>query len=161
MWQSKILKINGFLCVGLILVACQSTQKPTKNTTNAQRSQERPLKVIRSTDGLQDITWNIQQINGQKARFYGQNPSLKLNSQLGVIQGHTGCNEIRGRYVLEPAQKRLTLDAKAGHYSCDQALAQEAELAEALYSVHRYQVNAQQLLLLDERGRTVVIAQKP
>lgn len=161
MWQSKLLKINAFLCAGLVLAACQSKPQPSKTVTSAKASQERPLKVMRSTDGVQDIAWNIKQINGKTARFYGQNPSLKLNSQLGVIQGHTGCNEIRGRYVLEPAQKRLTLDAKAGHYSCDQALAQEAELAEALYSVRRYQVNAQQLLLLDERGRTVLLAQKP
>lgn len=161
MLQSKFLKINSFLCIGLFLVACQTTPSGTKNPPTSKGSQERPLKVTRSSDGLQDITWQIKQIHGKAARFYGQIPSLKLNSQLGVIQGHTGCNAIHGRYVLQAAQKRLALDAKAGHYSCDQALAQEAELADALASVRRYQLSGQQLLLVDERGRSVIVAQKP
>ena len=161
MWQSNLLKINGFLCIGIILAACQSQPKKHKIQTNNKASQERPLKVIRSQDGLQDIAWQIKQINGQNARFYGQNPSLKFNSQLGSLQGHTGCNELYGRYVLDAQQKKLSLEARAGYYSCDQALAQEAELAEALGNVRRYQVSSQQLVLLDERGRSLIIAQKP
>ena len=161
MWQSNVLKINVFLCVGLILAACQSHPQQGKVTPNNKTSQERPLKVIKSTDGVQDITWQIKKIGAQNARFYAQTPSLKFNSQLNVLQGHTGCNEIRGRYVIDNTQKRLNLEAKAGYNSCDQALAQEAELAEALASVRRYQVNNQQLVLLDERGRTLIIAQKP
>ncbi len=161
MLQSKFLKVNGFLCLGLILVACQSSPPTTQKNTTYRSSQERPLNVIRSSDGLQDIAWQIKQIHGKPARFYGQMPSLKLNSQLGVLQGYTGCNSIHGRYVLQTAQKSLSLEAKAGHYSCDQALAQEAELADALASVRRYQVSGQQLILLDQRGRSVIVAQKP
>ena len=163
MWQFKVLKVSGFLWVGMILVACQSSPKPAIATSNskASASQERPLKLIQSSDGLQDIAWQIKQINGQTARFYGQTPSLKLNSQFKRIEGHTGCNVIQGRYELNHNQKSLSLDAKAGYYSCDHALAQEAELADALQNVRRFQLNSQQLILLEARGRALITAQKP
>jgi heat shock protein HslJ len=161
MWQSKFMKMSSFLCASFVLAACQTSPQPTTSISSSKGHQERPLKLTQSTDGLQDIAWQIQQINGQNARFYGQTPSLKLNSQFKRIEGHTGCNQIQGRYELNHSQKSLTLDAKAGHYSCDKALAQEAELADALQNVRRFQLNQRQLILLDARGRTLISAQRP
>ena len=155
----KLFKISLLGACIVPLVACQTTSQRSVSSQDLSR-QERPLKLSVSQDGLQDITWQITHIAGQAARSYRQMPTLKLHSQGQRLEGHTGCNVMQGRYSLNHSQKSLTLDAKAGHQSCDQALAQEAELAQALARVARYQLSNRQLILLDQAGHSLVVAKK-
>ena len=158
--SAKLFKIS-VLC-GLVgaLMACQNTSStaPVKGYSNS--SQERPLKLIKSSDGLQDITWQITHIETQPTQRYRHVPYLKLNAAQQRLEGHTGCNLMHGTYRLNTTQNSLTIEAKAGHYSCEQALAQEAELAHALAQVVRYQLQGAQLILLDQRGRSLIVAKK-
>lgn len=160
MWTSKRVKLIGFMVVLTALSGCQSSgsTKQKSGSMKPKNQQERPLNVIRSRDGIQDITWEIKSIQGKPARFYGQMPSLRFNSQNKSIQGHTGCNQIRGHYVLDVSKKTVDLEAKSGYYSCDNALVQEAELADALKSAQTFRLSGQQFSLLDARGRVVIQA---
>ena len=133
------------------LMACQS-QTPVKNTTSA----ERPLKVIRSQDGIQNIQWKITQISSKPAKFFHQQPTLQLNSNIKRLQGNTGCNLLFGEYQLNTQNQSLDIMAKASHESCDGALAQEAELMDALIAVKRYQLEGQRLRLLNDKGQTLI-----
>jgi heat shock protein HslJ len=159
MWWLNACKISSLVIAGVLVVGCQSSPKTSSGSTKAGTS-ERPLKVIRSADGVQDIDWEIKQIQGQKARYYRQMPSLRLNSAAKLVQGHTGCNNVYGQYTIDNAKRSLTLMTKAGYQSCDNALAQEADLADALQRVQRYQQSGQQLNLLDARGQVLIQAER-
>ena len=148
----------------LALVACsgQPTSKPTLQPlpAGAKTVVLTQQKVKVSPDGVQDIAWKIVQIKQQRANFYQQVPSLTLNSAVKTVSGHTGCNSVFGRYDMNAAQKTLDLTVQAGHQSCDGALAQEADLVDALQRVERFQLNGDQLLLQDKMGQTLIQAQK-
>ena len=141
-----------FFSLGLLgLMACQS-QTAVKNTT----SSERPLQVIRSQDGIQNLQWQITQISSKPAKFFQQQPMLQLNSNIKRLQGNTGCNSLFGEYQIDTQNQTLTITANASHQSCDGALAQEAELMDALIAVKRYQLEGQRLRLLNDKGQTLI-----
>jgi len=113
-----------------------------------------------SRDGVQDVNWRIVKIKSQPAKFFNQVPFIRLNSVSRTVTGHTGCNTVFGRYDINTTQKTLNLTAKAGHQSCDQALAQEADLADALERVSRFQLNNKQLYLQDRTGQILIQAEQ-
>ena len=47
----------------------------------------------------------------------------------------------------------------AGHYSCNKALAQEADLMDAIQRVTRFQFDGTNLYLLDAKGQRLIQAQ--
>lgn len=152
------------VCSAVMVAACSSqpTSKPSltplpAGTKTVVLTQQK-AKV--SPDGVQDIAWKITQINQQRANFYQQVPSLTLNSAVKTVSGHTGCNSIFGRYEMNSAQKTVDLTVQAGHQSCDGALAQEADLVDALQRIERFQLNGDQLILQDKKGQTLIQAQK-
>ena len=154
--MKKITK-NSKRCLALmvyvaILVGCQSTPSP-------KSSNEQPLKVIKSSDGVQNIRWKIVSVNGKKAQFFFQQPSLMLNPQSQRMQGNTGCNAMFGEYRLNSQTQQLSMTVKANHQSCDGALAQEADLLQSLMAVQRYQLSGNSLNLLDAQGRTLIVLQ--
>ena len=152
------------VCSGMALVACSSqpTTQPSLQPlpTGAKTVVLTQQKAKISPDGVQDIAWKIVQIKQQRANFYQQVPSLSFNSAVKTVSGHTGCNAIFGRYEMNSAQKTLDLTVQAGHQSCDGALAQEADLVDALQRVERFQLSGDQLLLQDKMGQTLIQAQK-
>ncbi|ANF81103.1 hypothetical protein A3K93_02085 [Acinetobacter sp. NCu2D-2] len=151
----KILITASYL-FALVLVGCQSSTSQ-KTTIN---SKERPLHVTRSPDGLQNIRWKILEIDGQKAKFFQQDPYLELNANLKRVNGHTGCNPIFGKYQLNTHTGIIDIDVKAGHQSCDQALAQEASLMNALNEVKRYKIVGNRLQIMNTTGQIVLVMQK-
>ena len=71
--QNKYTKTCGFTVTlfGVILLsACQSNSQLSNTTAGAKSaSVERPLQVNRSLDGIQDVRWEITQIQGQLSIF--------------------------------------------------------------------------------------------
>ncbi|WP_180089814.1 META domain-containing protein [Acinetobacter sp. YH12219] len=155
---------GGFLISCLGLMACQSspTQKVTTKSQGKSHgsSVEQPLKVIRVNDGIQDIPWTIVQIAGQKAKFFHHQPYLQFSSQFRQIQGNTGCNNISGTYVIDTLKHSIDLNARAGYFSCDSALAQEAELSDALQAATQFQIQAKQMTMQNSRGQTVLVLER-
>ena len=158
----KLLFLSSFLG----LVACQSTTAPVQknklqsHATSTRTSQQLPQPARKSIDGVQDVTWTISSVHQKRAKFYNQTPFLILNSAAQTVQGSTGCNVIFGGYTYNFALQQLDLDVRAGHQSCDGALAQEAELVDALQRVKRFKLQGNQILLLDQTGQTLLQAQK-
>ncbi|MEN8992416.1 META domain-containing protein [Avibacterium paragallinarum] len=155
---------GSFLISCLGLMACQSspTQKVTTKSQGKSHgsSVEQPLKVIRVNDGIQDIPWAIVQIAGQKAKFFHHQPYLQFSSQFRQIQGNTGCNNISGTYVIDTLKHSVDLNARAGYFSCDSALAQEAELSDALQAATQFQIQAKQMTMQNSRGQTVLVLER-
>lgn len=153
-------KFNLFLLFGLcgfLFVGCQSQ---TPNNTHKGVSKEQVLNPIRMQDGVQDIHWEIVQIQGQKAKFFAQTPYLSFRSQFKQIQGSTGCNTLSGKYQIETAKRQLDMNAQAGHGSCDNALAQEADLLDVLQATTQFQLSGKFLYLKNRQGQTLLQAQK-
>ena len=48
----------------------------------------------------------------------------------------------------------------AGHNSCDNALAQEADLMDSMQRVKKFQFDGTNLYLLDEKGQRLIQAQR-
>ncbi|QER38720.1 META domain-containing protein [Acinetobacter suaedae] len=146
----------------LMVAACQSQpQKVQKNTLQPKPANTLPpMQVRKSSDGVQDVDWQITTIQNKRALFFNQYPSFTLNSVSKSVSGHTGCNNIYGRYRYDFAQRKLDFDVRAGHYSCNKALAQEADLMDALQRVERFQYDGTNLYLLDARGQRLIQAQR-
>ncbi len=163
----KILNIGGFLILTTLVAACQSTQVSTqKQQSHTIRSASHYLKHSAvptaqvSSDGVQDVSWQITQIQQQRAKFFNHIPNIRLNSSLNTVTGHTGCNPIFGRYHYNFAQSTLNFDVKAGHQSCDGALVQEANLMDLLQRVTSFKVQGSELLLLDQNSQILIKAQR-
>ena len=149
------------LSAAFLLAGCQSASHVASAAPGAKpASAERPLQAMRSMDGVQDVRWEITQISGQKAKFFHHQPYLQFGSQFKQLQGNTGCNELAGSYDLDAGQRTVKLNARAGHFSCDGALAQEAVLMDALQDAERFQLKGGQLILQDKSGKDLLQAQK-
>lgn len=148
------------LTLSLILVACASSPPPTKVSYNPKTLPKLPSQQTSSVDGIQDVVWQITLINRTKAKFFYDQPVLKLNSRIKTISGNTGCNPIFGKYQLNLANQRIEFDVKAGHQSCQGALAQEADLMDALQRVERLQFHGNTMDLLDGHGQRLIQLQK-
>ncbi len=146
----------------VMLAACQSQpSKEQKNTLQPKRVTQLPsMQVRKSTDGVQDVDWQITMIQNKRALFFNQYPSFSLNSVSKLVSGHTGCNNLYGRYTYDFAQRKLDFDVMAGHYSCNKALAQEADLMDAIQRVTRFQFDGTNLYLLDAKGQRLIQAQR-
>ncbi|RZG87145.1 META domain-containing protein [Acinetobacter venetianus] len=146
----------------VMLAACQSQpSKVQKNTLQPKRVTQLPsMQVRKSTDGIQDVDWQITMIQNKRALFFNQYPSFSLNSVSKLVSGHTGCNNLYGRYTYDFVQRKLDFDVMAGHYSCNKALAQEADLMDAIQRVTRFQFDGTNLYLLDAKGQKLIQAQR-
>lgn len=146
----------------VMLAACQSQpSKVQKNTLQPKRVTQLPsMQVRKSNDGVQDVDWQITMIQNKRALFFNQYPSFSLNSVSKLVSGHTGCNNLYGRYTYDFAQRKLDFDVMAGHYSCNKALAQEADLMDAIQRVTRFQFDGTNLYLLDAKGQRLIQAQR-
>lgn len=155
-----------FFSISLGLVACQSTTAPVQKANPQKQIKARPVTnplpqpARKSVDGIQDVTWKITSIRQKRAKFFNQTPFFILNSAIQTVQGSTGCNAIFGRYTYNFSLQHLDLDVRAGHQSCDGALAQEAELVDALQRVKRFNIQGNEMLLLDQSGQILLQAQK-
>ncbi len=164
--QFIILNTLVFMVV-VMLAACQSqapkqaSQKVHNTTLQPKRGNQLPLMQVRkSMDGVQDVEWQIISVQNKRMMFFNQYPSLLLNSAAKTLSGHTGCNVIYGRYQYEFAQQKIVFDAMAGHESCQKALAQEADLMDAIQRIKRFQLDGTHLYLLDEKGQRLIQAQR-
>ena len=52
------------------------------------------IQVRKSSDGVQDVEWQIMMIQGKRALFFNQYPGIRLNSVSKLVSGHTGCNTL-------------------------------------------------------------------
>lgn len=141
----------------LFLTACQSNSAPKSNKVT---SNERPLNVIRSHDGVQNLRWKILEIEGQKAQFIQQYPYIEMNATQQRVNGNTGCNPLFGKYQLNTQTMKIDLDVKAGHRSCHGALAQEAELMTALNEIQAYKLVGNRIQFYNSRGQMIMVGQK-
>lgn len=149
------------ISTALVISACQSQPQTTQSKTlQPKRVNQLPtLQVRKSTDGVQDVTWQITHIHNKRALFFNQYPNFALNSATNLVSGHTGCNNIYGSYQYDLSQRKISFDVRAQHLSCDKALAQEADLMDAMQRIERFQIEGTNLYLLDAKGQRLIQAQ--
>lgn len=148
------------LILGFSLIVLGGCQSQPSSSAAKSMVKEQPLQLIQQADGLQNVHWKLLEIQGKKAQFFYQMPFIRLMAQGQYVQGSTGCNSLSGKYFLEYKKQKLTFEAKAGHQSCDGALAQEAQLMDALMDARRFQLVGNRLHVFDQTGKVLFIAQK-
>lgn len=156
-----------FLAITILsstLLACQSSPPTTLSQQSKAKTgfttievTRRSAPVIKSKDGVQDIPWTITQVKYKKALFFNQMPSLTLQSASQRITGSTGCNSIYGQYNINVSAKTLTLDGNAGHQTCNNALAQEADLMDALKRVSSFELQGKSTIKFYDANRQLLI----
>lgn len=158
----------GLLLAGLtLLVGCQSRDQARDSIRDQARDQSAsrivPLPAVHLPSvaeiqhPLLETRWQIVQIKGRPAQQYSAAPYLQLTAQ-GRVLGSTGCNTLSGEYSLGLADD-LNLRSNATRQDCLGALAQEANLMDALDQVRHYDIQPQGLLLRDARRQVVLRAQ--
>lgn len=139
------------------LMGCQSNTPSSKSQIS---SAEHPLHVIRGQDGIQNVRLKMIEINGEKAKFFQQEPYFELQPNQRLLLGNTGCNPLFGTYRLDTQLSKIDFDARAGYQYCSDALAQEAELISILNDIQSYKFVKNQIQFLNVHGQTVLITQK-
>ncbi|MFU8925948.1 META domain-containing protein [Acinetobacter puyangensis] len=155
--------------MAVLMTACQShspTQSASKNKGSGQKATNTPLQlntqsipVIKSKDGIQDIKWMIKSVKSKKALYFNQMPSVLLQSNVQRVIGNTGCNSIYGSYQIDVSKKTIQFKTNAGHQSCDNALAQEAELMDAFARVQYFSVQNKRITFYDVNRQVLITAE--
>ncbi|XID74277.1 META domain-containing protein [Alkanindiges sp. WGS2144] len=155
------------------MAACQSTppgkivtQKPVSvaqgqvsHPASPAQSSYKPLPLKTGIAGLTDTNWDIVSLKSKNPQVFVNRPYLFLQSATQRVWGSTGCNALRGGYETESANN-IRFQAFAGHMSCDNALAQEADIMDALSRVATYQVQQDMLFLYDQQGQLILTARR-
>jgi heat shock protein HslJ len=161
--QKKYTQKSGFAVMfftAVLLCACQNTVETAGRVTKNISSAEQPLQLMQSMDGVQDIRWELNKIQGEKAQYFHSQPYLLFNPQLKQLQGSTGCNALSGHYEMNVAAHTLSMQARAGYDSCDSALAQEAMLMDVLGQTAAFQIEGRHLTLRSRSGQVLLQATK-
>ena len=160
----KLLILTSSLALG----ACQTTpsskivNKKTTSATTAISSQAvyKPLLLSKNTiAGLTDINWDIVSLKSKNPQVFINQPYLFLQATNQRVAGSTGCNALRGGYEV-PAANNIVFQALAGHMSCNNALAQEADILDVLSRTKTYQLQQNMLFLYDEQGQLLLTAKR-
>ncbi len=152
----------------LAIAACQSapnnkvvTNKPISavSTVTTAPVVYKPLVVNQGIAGLTDINWDIVSLNSKNPQVFINRPYLFLQAANKRVAGSTGCNSLRGGYEI-PAANNIRFQAFAGHMSCDNALAQEADIMDVLSRAASYQLQQNMLFLYDQQGNVLLTAKR-
>lgn len=165
--NARLIKLL-ILTSSLALSACQTApssnivnKKPVTVPTvsNSQAAYKPLLLTNNSIAGLTDINWDIVSLKSKNPQVFINQPYLFLQAINQRVAGSTGCNALRGGYEI-PAANNIVFQALAGHMSCNNALAQEADILDALSRTKTYQLQQNMLFLYDEQGQLLLTAKR-
>lgn len=104
---------------------------------------------------LRDTPWVLQTLDGQTPIAASPNtPRLVLRAATQQLEGHTGCNRLKGRYTQRGTQLAFKAASTTRMACAPELMAQEQRYLRALASVDGYRVEGGQLSLL--QGEAVV-----
>ena len=168
--HAPVFSIMTLLMTAFLLTASQSAPQQSKSKSQATKTtntgltrleiSRRAVPIIKSKDGVQDIPWTITQVKYKKALYFNQMPNILLQSNSQRLVGSTGCNGLFGTYQINVPNRTLSIDASAGYETCNNALAQEADLMDALKRVEKFEINAQGIRFYDANRQIVIQAEQ-
>lgn len=149
------------------LSAQQSARVAASGSVQASTTLDKPLipnnvgssPVVSSQPivGVTDIMWDVVSIKSKNPQTFINRPYLYLQAAAQRIGGSTGCNALNGSYQ-SIGQNNLKIQALAGHMSCADSLAQEADIMDTLGRVATYQLQQNMLYLYDAQGGLLMTA---
>lgn len=116
-----------------------------------------PVVSSQPIAGVTDIMWDVVSIKSKNPQTFINRPYLYLQAAAQRIGGSTGCNALNGSYQ-SIGQNNLKIQALAGHMSCADSLAQEADIMDTLGRVATYQLQQNMLYLYDAQGGLLMTA---
>lgn len=168
--HTPVFSTMTLLMTAFLLTACQSAPQQSKSKSQATKTtntgltrleiSRRAVPIIKSKDGVQDIPWTITQVKYKKALYFNQMPKILLQSNSQRLVGSTGCNGLFGTYQINVPNRTLSIDASAEYETCNNALAQEADLMDALKRVEKFEITAQGIRFYDANRQIVIQAEQ-
>ena len=163
------LKLGVFSALVIFISGCQSSPQPASKVASTRTVQTgglttqvttRQIPVIKSKDGVQDVRWQLIQIQSKPAQFFNETPYLLFNSSNQRVQAHTGCNPVYGTYTVNVQIQMIKLDVTSGYMSCDNALAQEADLMDAFARAKNFKISGKRMQILDQNKKVILEAEQ-
>lgn len=143
--MKKSLWIAAALC-GLALAAC-SLASPIPSPSQ-----------LAASDPLAGTSWILTQLNGQPALA---DVSITLEFSDGRLGGSDGCNLYGGAYKVEGSQLKVDANMAGTLMACaDEIMQQASAYTAALQQSPAFQVEGEQLSLLDEKGKVLAVLTK-
>ncbi len=116
------------------------------------------LAACAPSDSLNGTTWILATLQGQPALM---DKSVTLNFADGVLSGNDGCNSYSTTYQI--SGEKLTIDKNiiSTMMACADPIMQQASaFQEVLINTTAYQIDKNQLSLVDENGQTLAVFSK-
>lgn len=128
------LKFTGFyvlILAALLLGACT----PQKSITDSQ--------------------WVLAELNGQPVL---DNATVTLNFEGNKLNGTDGCNQYGGEYTAKNGAFDITRELESTLMACEEPVMQQASAYyDGLRGTTQYQLDAQELRLLDPQGEVLAV----
>lgn len=111
-----------------------------------------PLPSAAQTLPLTGTRWNVQHIDRQNILATKAERGLYLTFDAAEqrVSGFSGCNRVFGPYIQQ--EQRLSVQLASTRMACLDDKGQETRFMQALSMVRRFEIQGQQLNLMDEQG---------
>jgi uncharacterized lipoprotein YbaY/heat shock protein HslJ len=110
---------------------------------------------------LRGTVWRLEALQGSTAPTLLQPPGrgaeLQLDATSERVSGSGGCNRLMGGFQLQGEELRFSRLASTRMACGPEVMAFEQRFVEALDQVRRWSIDRNNLLLQDERGRTLLV----
>ncbi len=129
------------------------TSPPQDTATIAPTSPPTNEPATVATNSLNDTDWLLENLDGQ-AVMPGTQVTIKFEENR--FYGTDGCNQYNGSFMLEGEKINIDENIATTRMACEESIMQQASgYIAMLGQAAPYQVSDQELLLLDDEGKTL------
>ena len=161
------LLIALIIVTSLMMSGCAPTDVPANIPTSVSTSSSQntatsvPASPIPNTptpieiNSLNDTDWLLENLDGQTV-LPGTQVTIKFEEDR--FYGTDGCNQYKGSFKLEAEKINIDENIATTRMACEESIMQQGSAYLAmLVQAATYNVNDQQMILLDEGGKTLAI----
>jgi len=158
-WESFYSNIEGFEYQPGYIYKIKVSENQKENVPEDASLFEYELVEIisKEQDKFLSITgiWLLQQVNGKGVGLHPNEVVLEINSSQQKFSGKAICNEINGtiKYIED---NKITISKVISTRKMCPNLELETEYISALQSVEEFNIEANELRLLDLKGKTIL-----
>ena len=126
---------------------------------NTQAADAQAISAAAGYETVQNVTWVLVSLDQQEP-VANSKVTLTLGPD-GALYGTGGCNRYNGRYTLEGDHLKVNPAIVATMMACEESLMkQEYQYHQMLGTVVKWQMNAEQQLVLNTSGQHVLVFTK-
>ena len=135
--QVLMKKIFLFFVSGMLLISCHTSKTPSSN----------PVVTKNSSSDLNG-TWQLQMLFASDNNW-AKTPYININSADKTFSGNSGCNSIRGKFIMNDSYLGFDKDILSTKMACTDPNSNRNErtFLSALLKINKYSVSKDELEL--------------